>query len=141
MFTALSCISLSTADAQVKADQGENGPVINKRAGLLERSTLLASGRHWAMIPKTALIYLPERYKSKVVSKPQGKLLKWSEFVKKNSGWIHTHEVKLSQARGLEIVDPKVVKAYKTMGKIVIATYQKNPITVKAAALVPPEEK
>ncbi len=92
------------------------------------------------MIPKTALIFTPERYKDKVVGKPQGSLLSWDKFFKQNSGWIHVHEVTLLQARGKEVIDPKVIAAYKSMGKIVVAAYKRNPITVKASALAPPEK-
>lgn len=116
-------------------------PPIKKRPSLVEMSTLLASGGNWVMIPKTALIYVPDRYSDKVVAKPSGSLISWNEFLKRNAGWIHTHEVTVLQARGKEVIDQKIIQAYQSMGKVVIATHQKNPITVKASSLLPPEEK
>lgn len=130
-------INLSYAEEPQTSDK----PLVKKRPNLVERSTLLANEGHWVMIPKTALIFTPERYKDNVVTKAQGSLLTWSAFLKKNRGWIHTHEVNLLQAKGKELVDQKVIAAYKSMGKVVIATYKNNPITVKAAALLPPEKK
>lgn len=103
-------------------------------------STLLASGKNWVMIPETALIYLPDRYSDKVVIKPSGTLISWNSFLEKNSGWIHTHEVTILQARGKEVIDQKIIQAYQGMGKVVIATYKKNPITVKTSSLIPPEK-
>ncbi|MGJ8661087.1 MAG: hypothetical protein ACSHXL_03550 [Bacteroidota bacterium] len=140
----MSCLVSSTASAQAPAavEADKTSPIsIKKRPGIIERSTLLASGGNWTMIPKTAAIYVPDRYKNKIVSKPTGTVLSWADFKKKNSGWIHTHEVNANQARGKEVIDQKIIKAYQSMGKIVVATYNKGPISVQEAALLPPEIK
>lgn len=137
------CLGGVSAQLPAAEEKASDAPVlpIKKRPSLMERSTLLTSGNSWVMIPKTAVIYLPDRYSNKVVTKPKGSLMGWNAFLRKNSGWIHTHEVTVQQARGIEVIDQKIIQAYQGMGKVVIATYQKNPITVKPSSLIIPEKK
>ncbi len=113
---------------------------VKKKLSLVERSTLLASGAYCAMVPKGSVIYVPDRYKNKVVMKPQGKLKNWNAFLSANSGWIHLHQVRLKQAFGQEFLNEDKMKAYKSIGKIVIAVNGGNPISVAPKALVIPLE-
>ncbi|MGJ8676835.1 MAG: hypothetical protein ACSHX0_04915 [Akkermansiaceae bacterium] len=134
-----SCLLSSLASAQATSNNETSTTTRKKKPGLVESSTLIASGGNWTLIPKSAAIYVPDRYKSKIVNKPTGILLNWTDFKKKNSGWIHTIEVTVNQARGKEVIDPKKIDAYKSMGKIIVATYKNGPISVQLSALLPPE--
>lgn len=96
----------------------------------IRRSTFLGSGNNWARIPAGSLMHIPTRLKQKIISKPQGKIMRWGDFYKKNHGWIHLHSVSLQQARGLEAIKPDVIKAYQSMGKLVVAAYHGAPISV-----------
>lgn len=114
---------------------------VKKKKGIVERSTILASGSRWAIVPKGSVIHVPNHLKGRVVSKPKGTLQGWSSFLRKNGGWIHTHEITLKQASGQEYLGEEKVKAYKTLGQIVIATYGGNPTSVSPKALTPPEKE
>ncbi len=135
------CASPSWVSAQDSDSGYTKATTVRKKSNIVDRSTLLTGSGRWAMVPKTALLHLPQRYNDKVVTKPNGKLMSWSDFLRKHRSWIHTHEVTLNQARGLEVIDAKVIDAYKGMGKVVIATYNKNPTGMMAPALATPEKK
>ncbi len=109
-----------------------------KKRSLIGSSTLLAHGAHWTLVPKGSVIHVPARLKDKVVSKPTGTLISWKKFLVSNYGWLHTHPVKMTQAQGREKIDQKTIKAYKTMGKLVVATCAQGPISVAPKSLTPP---
>lgn len=131
----------SKEKAKVRVNK-ELKPIITvkKKLSLVERSTLLASGSYCALVPKGSVIYVPEHYKNKIVSKPQGRLKNWASFLNANAGWIHLHEVELKQAFGQKYLGEEKMKAYKSIGKIVIATNGGSPISVAPKALLPPVE-
>ena len=116
--------------------------VKKERKGLLERSTLLASQGNWTLAAKGCVLYTPDHLKSKIVSSPgKLKLVKWHTFLRNNHGWIHTLPVTEAQARGTEKVKQETIKAYKTMGKVVIAIYKDYPVSVSLNSLKPEVEK
>lgn len=110
-----------------------------KKFNIADEDTLLVSKGLWTPLPKGTVIYTPNHLKSKIAGQPKGKISDWKQFLQKNKGWIHLHPVTMAQARGSQI-KPEVIKAYQSMGKMVIATYQNNPISVMPAALVIPKE-
>lgn len=131
--------------ADKKAEKHGDGPikpiVTVKKRSLIANSSLLASGGDWTLIPRGSVIHIPLHLKNKVVSKPKGKLINWKNFLRKNYGWLHVHEIKMTQAQGREKIDQKAIKAYKSIGKIVVATCAKGPISVAPDSLKPPQNK
>lgn len=114
-------------------------PIVTiKKRSLVGMSTLLAARGHWALVPKGAVIHIPKKLQAKVVTKPQGTLQDWPVFLRENAGWIHLFPVDLEIARGKKTIGEKQMKAYKTMGKMVIATSGGYPVSVAPKALVPP---
>ena len=125
-----------------KAAQGYTPKVIpalqKKGQSLLERSTLLAHNGEWILLPKGAVIHTPDHLKDKIVTTPgKLKIVQWSPFLQKNHGWIHAHSITKEQARGKEKISAKAIKAYKTIGKMVVATYNGHPISVHPNTLKP----
>ena len=112
-----------------------------KKRSLIANSTLLANRGHWTLVPKGAVIHIPAHLKSKVVTKPKGTLLNWGQFLRKNYGWLHEHSVRMEQAQGKKPIAPDVIKAYKSMSKIVVATCAGNPISVAPKSLILKKEK
>ncbi len=108
---------------------------------LIGNSTLLASSGKWTLVPKGSVLYVPKSLNSKIVTKPKGKLLSWNDFIARNGSWIHLASVKMKQAQGREIISQEMIKQYSRLGKIVIATYSKAPISVSTKALIPPEQE
>lgn len=131
---------LDKAPSVVTPDKKEPTIKVTKKS-LIGSSTLLAYNGQWTLVPKGAVIHIPERQKNKVVTVPTGRLVEWKRFLRKNHGWIHIHAVTMTQAQGEEKINQDTIKAYKTMGKIVIATCAGGPISVAPDSLTPVAEK
>lgn len=131
---------LAKKTAEVVAPD-EAPPIVVKKKSLIGSSTLLTNNGQWTLVPKGSVLHIPENLKSKIVTAPSGKLIEWKTFLRKNHGWIHIHTVKMTQAQGKEKVSQDAIKAYKTMGKIVIATCAGGPISIAPDALKPAEKE
>ena len=137
--------------AKKQAEQRKKAPKITpskekpaitiKKRSLIASSTLLASNGHWTLVPRGAIIHTPAHLKTKIVSKPQGTLIDWNTFLRKNYGWIHVHAVQMSQAQGKKPIKPEAIKAYKSIGKMVIATCAGGPISVAPSAITPKDKE
>jgi len=130
----------ANADTQSSAKPVKKTSTENRAFNIADESTLLASKGLLINVTSWTVIYTPSHLKSKIVSKPTGKISDWKQFFLKNKGWIHLHPVTMAQARGESVLKPDVIKAYQSMGKMVVATYQNNPISVIAEALVIPKK-
>ena len=97
---------------------------------ILSRSTVLSSGTHWTIVPKRAVVYVPPSYRARVDGKRTGKLIDWATFLQRNRGWVHSVEVTLDQARGKVAIQKETEEAYKRLGRVVVATCQRGPISV-----------
>jgi hypothetical protein len=95
-------------------------------------STILNDGTHWTMVPKGAVVHLPATHQARVDAKPVGSLLSWQEFSERNKRWIETTEVSFEQAAGVEEI-PSATK-WPESGKVVIASHQLGPISVRIAS-------
>ena len=136
----ISSFSISLAEAEPAAPNTK--PPTKKRKGLLERSTILAHNGNWTLLPKGAVIHTPDHLKNKIASTPgRNKIITWKPFLQKNHGWIHTYPISKEQARGTKKISPAAIKAYKTMGKLVVATHNGNPISVNPTSLKPETEE
>ena len=135
-----------TADAFAAARQGNAGafaaietptaPVETRRpaqASLLQQSVILNDGRHWTLVPRGAVIHLPEAHRRRVDAKPVGTLLPWNEFLRRNIAWITTEELTLRQAEGVHPVNPRRVQFWSKQDKIVVGVHRGGPISYQAS--------
>ncbi len=120
--------------APPQANAGDEPLVKTKKRSLINSSTLLTSFGKWTLIPRGSIIYLPKRLQDKITTKPEGELVNWKIFLHKNRGWIHLHPVTMVQAQGKETINPKTIKAYQSIGKIIVATCAGGPISVAPSA-------
>ncbi|MFD2160016.1 hypothetical protein ACFSW8_14000 [Rubritalea tangerina] len=97
---------------------------------LLERSDILSNGNIWTLVPKNAILYVPQRLQSKVVSAPNGKFVNWQTFLTKNPAWLSTHPVSLKNSSGSDKIDFETFEPVKQRGKIIVAVHNKGPISV-----------
>ena len=100
---------------------------------IIKQSMILHDGTNWTIVPKGAVIFLPEAMKNRVDVKPVGTLLPWSEFLSKNFGWITTNEVTFDQAAGNIALPAARVAFWAKQDKIVVAVHQNGPISVNVA--------
>ena len=125
----------------VLAPSKEKTILPSEKRSLIAKSTLLSSDSFWTLLPRGSVIHVPKHLKGKVTRKPYGALVDWKTFLRKNHGWIHVHEVTMTQAQGKGSINPKIIEAYQSMGKIVVATCSGGPISVAPTSLVTKKEK
>ena len=93
-------------------------------------TTILVSGSEHTVVPEGAVISLPPNMSKMVSEKPQGTLVMWPVFIKKYSPQFATKEVSWETAKGDDPISEKEKKAFTMGGKVVVAVYKKNPISV-----------
>ena len=100
---------------------------------IIKQSVILQDGTHWTLVPKGAVIYLPEAMKSRVDGKPDGTLLAWTDFLARNQAWITTHDISFDQATGNKPLQAAQVAFWPKQNKVVIAVHQRGPISVRTS--------
>jgi len=98
---------------------------------IIKQSIILHDGKNWTIVPKGAVIFLPEAMKSHVDVKPVGTLLTWIDFLTKNRSWITTNDVSFNQAAGSESLPAERLAFWAKQDKVVVAVHQNGPISVR----------
>ena len=97
-------------------------------------STILHDGTHWTLVPKGSVVHLPAAHQTKIDSKPVGTLLAWQEFLERNKSWVETADVTFEQAAGVEEIPAATAAKWTKSGKVVVASHQLGPISVRIAS-------
>lgn len=118
--------------ADKRADRSHLPHVYRKAHILVNR------GEH-TVVPMRSIIYLPSKDKDKVVNEPSGKFRFWPRFLPKNQSWIMTYEITLDQAKGLKPIPEEKLKEFAKINRTVIATYRRNPISVRPYVAATPD--
>lgn len=100
------------------------------KQSLITRSTILSDGTNWTLVPRGAVLHVPEDLDARVDVRPVGNLLPWRDFLTRNHAWIEAEEVSLRQAEGVKPLDEKRVAHWAKQDKIIIATHLRGPISV-----------
>lgn len=144
-FAAVPILSRTTAEALAKLQQDspmkllqsppKEGAKIHRPEdqSIIKQSVILQDGTHWTLVPKGAVIYLPQAMKSRVDAKPDGTLLAWPDFLARNQAWITTHDISFDQATGNKPLQTESVAFWPKQNKVVIAVHQKGPISVRTS--------
>ena len=101
---------------------------------IIKQSTILHDGKNWTLIPRGAVIFLPEPMKGRVAVKPVGNFLAWTDFLEHNQHWITTTETSFDQAAGTIPLQAEQVAVWAKQEKLVIAVHQDGPISVRVAS-------
>ncbi len=110
---------------------GEDASVKNKVGNLLDRSDLITFNGNTTLVPKNALVQIPEKYKDRINNhKPGSKILSWIDFYTLNRGWISTVEVTLAQAKGQTPVSSDLMETLTKKGNLVVGVLKNGPISV-----------
>ncbi|MEO8616735.1 MAG: hypothetical protein ABI600_16445 [Luteolibacter sp.] len=117
-----------------KPAAGEAKVTTPANQSIIKQSMILHDGKNWTLIPKGAVIFLPEAMKSRVDVKPVGNLLTFIDFITINRSWITTNEVSFDQAAGNVPLPAERVSFWAKQDKIVVAVHQSGPISVRLAA-------
>ena len=117
----------------------EDPSVKNSTRDLIKDSTILCYRGFLTLVPKRAVLHLPDELKDRFEVKPNIAVKPWAEFYALNRGWIRTVEVTRAQAMGEEPMSEDAVKAFAESKAAIIATYKGGPISV--LPLKVPEEE
>lgn len=127
---ALSIVMVSVSSPSLLAEgQTFTRPKIHKSGPYLNSDILVSSGFH-TVVPKHAVLVVPDRLQQKKASKPSGRFIIWPKFLNKNYGWLYKQEVTLDQASGKTPLTEEKMEQLKSLGKVVVAVYKNNPISV-----------
>jgi hypothetical protein len=121
----------------VKPSESETKVAKPLSDSIISQSTILHDGTHWTLVPKGAVVFLPEAMKQRVNVRPIGTLLPWSGFLKKNRNWLVSQEVNFDQAAGNEALPSGADSSWLTENKVVVAVHQDGPISVRVAEAAP----
>lgn len=97
-----------------------------------DASVLLASGGKWTFVPKGAVLYTPPALKTKIVTKPQGELVAFPQFLASNHAWLRKQEVTIEQAAGRTPFTETEKKEFLSSNKIIISTFRGAPSSTNA---------
>jgi hypothetical protein len=136
----------SVAEARKQAaDSGQQSKMLKKTDGkvefkrkprsLLGGSVILTDANGWTMVPKGALLAVPEKYASKVGGKPNGKLVPWKEFQQRNRAWLSVCPVKAEMVSGEKPLKPEFFERYVKSRQVVVSTYQMSPVAISPKSL------
>ena len=121
----------------VKPAEGEAKVASPLSESIIKQSTILHDGIHWTLVPKGAVVFLPESMKQRVNVRPVGTLLPWNGFLQKNRSWLVSHEVSFDQAAGNEALTAAANASWRKENKVVVAVHQDGPISVRVTEQVP----
>jgi len=97
---------------------------------LVKESAVLSRGALMALVPKRAVLHLPDSLKDSTGVKEGSTLVSWQEFLKSNRSWIRTVEVSRERATGKKPFSAEEAEALRSSGRVVVATFQGGPIAV-----------
>lgn len=118
---------------------GSDPTVTAVPGNLIERSDVISFNGNTTLVPKLAIIQVPEKLSRRLNNHTPGNLIvTWPEFFAVNRGWITTVEVSRSQAEGKDPIAPEIVEVYAKTRNLVIATYKGGPISVLPPMVVTP---
>jgi hypothetical protein len=124
-------VSLENPMKHLPPAQGADPSVENRVGNLLENSDILSFNGLTTLVPKSALVLVPEKFKATVNNHQAGsKIVSWLDFYSVNRGWISTVEVTFAQARGEEPVSPETLATLGESGNMIVAVLKGGPISV-----------
>ncbi len=105
--------------------------VQKKKRDIIAESTILTNNGEWTIVPKGAVIYMPEHLTQHIVAVPQGNLLQWGDFLQKNRRWLKTQELSRSQANGKEPLSDALREQMVIQRVVVVAVMARRPTATK----------
>lgn len=127
---------LQQADPMVRLQKPAEGEAKVGRPAdesIIAQSTILSDGSNWTIVPNGAVLFVPEKLKSRISTQPSGGLLAWSDFLIRSRGWITTCEVSIDQATGKQPLPAERTDFWAKQDKIVVAVHQRGPISFRSA--------
>lgn len=110
---------------------------LHRPQDLLSQSDILCFGGIATLVPKRAILLIPEAYVERLKISPGVQIVGWADFFAANRGWITTVEISRVQAEGKEPIPEDTRKMLTKCRNLVVATYQGGPISLLAPTAPP----
>jgi len=124
----------------LKPSEGVDPSTVNRPKDILSESDIICFNGLATLVPKRAILTLPESMKDRLEFRPGSKLVGWLDFYAANRGWINTMEVSRSQAEGNEVFKEEVSERIGKSKNLLVATYLGGPISVLPPKVTAPAE-
>jgi len=116
-------------------DSAEDPSKAQAERNIVTESDILCFKGVATLVPKSAVIHVPDALKERMEMVPGSKIVTWTQFIQQNRGWITSLEVKLTEATGETPFSEERAEWIAENGKIIVATLQGGPVSV-----LPPKE-
>jgi hypothetical protein len=118
--------------AELTPEQVANDPTKkNQPVNIVEDSDIISFNGLTTLVPKRAILALPDNLKSRVGKHTAGhRFVVWKDFYQQNRGWITTIEVSRTQAEGRSPLGEDSQERISKSTNLIVATYQGGPISV-----------
>lgn len=110
--------------------KGPDPSVVSRPKSLIDESDMICFNGSVTLVPKRAVLQIPNNLAARLKYQPGAKFLGWAEFHGLNRGWITTVEVSRTQAEGNSPLSAEAKRQMVKSGNLVIATFQGGPISV-----------
>lgn len=116
---------------KLQPTKGEDPPVVNSGSNLLDTSDLITFNGQTTLVPKNAIIKIPDKFAGRINNHQQGaKIADWLQFLTANRGWITAVEVTLAQAKGEVPVSPELMDPASKNANLLVAVIRGGPVSV-----------
>ncbi len=110
--------------------KGPDPSKANQPGDLIGRSDLVCHGGVATLVPKRALLSVPERFRQRLRMVEGTRVVTWEEFFARNRDWITTVEVTPEEAGGRAMLPEKTTRQIADCDTVVVATFLGGPISV-----------
>ncbi len=116
----------------LEKSEGVDPSTVNQPVSLLDSSDLISYGGITTIVPKRAIMQIPEKYKDRINSHVDGNtIVGWLDFYAKNRGWITTVEISRAQAAGREGFSEEFSEQLSKNTNLVITVLAAGPISFR----------
>lgn len=123
---AISPMARTLPMANLKEDPSK----VNQPEDLISKSDIISYNGMTTLVPKRAIIQLPESLAQRVGHPDGSRIVSWAEFHAANRGWITTLEVTRAQAAGREPFSKETSATLSKATTMVVATFNGGTISV-----------
>ncbi len=85
------------------------------------------------LVPKHAIIHVPEKLRVNVSTGMNGKFMPWQEFATRYRAVVTTFDVTLDEASGKTPLKPERVEALRKLDRIAVAVLNGSPISFRGS--------
>ena len=109
---------------------GADPAKVNRPESLLGNSDIVCFGGMAVLVPKRAILQIPEKLADRLKFQPGAQFQSWADFYAANRGWITTVEVTPAQAEGSLELEKDARERLQKSSNLIVATYKGGPISV-----------